>query len=191
MADKNSVPQNAGLSLIVAMVVVMPVAMILGIMQIGCFPYSSLRNISYGIAMSMALVGAIWIIYTITINSKVVESEQKNITRRLKIASVKSSVVLLVVISCGLIAGLFSWMVIGDAVYFSSKRPHEYVTTVIKLVSIKGCKSSVEFFEEKLGRPIVQCPNNDLGQIYPGQLVKVKTRVGPLGVRIISVNRIQ
>jgi len=191
MADKSSSPQTARSSLIVAMVVVLPFAMILGMMQIDCFPYSSLRNISYGIALSMALVSAIWIIYAIKISAKAVASEQRNIGRRFKMASIKLFAVLLVAITSALITGLFSWMLIGDAVYFSSKQPREYVTTVTKSVLLKNCSSGVEFFEESLGHTIVMCPGNGRGKSLQGEQLKIKTRTGHFGVRIMSVNKIQ
>lgn len=188
MADKNISHRNAGATL-AGTLIICPLLMVFGIMQLQCFPYSSLKNISYGIALSMAFVSAIWIICTSTIGSKTHESAQQNLALRFKRAGIKLLVDLLVVSTCALITGLFSWMVLGDAVYFSSEQPHEYVTTVTKRVSVRGCRSSVEFFEENLNRTIIQCPDNDLRQPYQGQLVKIKTRIGPLGVRIMSVRK--
>lgn len=169
--------------------VLTPIGLVLSSLQLRCYPDLVLQKIVYIIASIAGVLCLLFLVKTYFSNWAYKEEHDSLITEK-AILSVSNVFVMIVAIAAAAAAaGLISWMIIGDLVYFTSDESVEYITQATSKVKLRNCRSGTEFYEERSRQPIVQCLDDNNEQVYQGANVRVKTMVGRFGVRIVSVKK--
>lgn len=155
--------------------------------QMHCYPFLTLKPIAYAVAAICTLCFVLYRFFTLRKSGylAIVKGQQIPISRfkALLGAFVGGGFVFCV-------SGLFSWMLIGDLVLFTSHERHEYVAQITDVfLGGRGCHRNMEFMDDTVKRPISMCADSFVSMPTPGELIKVRIMSGPLGVRFITAAR--
>jgi hypothetical protein len=171
------------------MMLAIPAFMVLGLVQIRCFPFLALRPMTYAIGIIGGFISTYFYIKALRKRGFIMVVHGKEIS-----VSTTKLVCGTVVTFCfsTLIVGFGVWMLLGDAIVFTSKEKHEYVTKITGLgYGGRGCRSgAIGFYDPHLARDISICGDTFIDKPVIDESIKVVSYSGALGVKVTSFKRI-
>lgn len=163
------------------------ILMTMGLIQRNCYLYRQVESIVLVVAIFCAVGPAIAVFQAMSKESYrlVIKGVRVLVTlRRVMVTS-------LIVFALSILAfwATFTFL-IGDIILFQARESHTLTVPIVCMANVRGCGRSMSYDDEFVSRRMSVCVNNQRPWPNVGDMIRVRTEVGALGIRFVSAQRL-